>query len=216
MVWPFCRSTTSKLANTAWNKWTPIDSSSNMQKRLQKKESSFMKRQLKHGYMIHVLNYTWFVMPTLIRSCFLGSPMRHTSCLPPGHTAPKPLWKHFIEWHLNVNYLREVSWTLKKIQNMFKMCLQFISICFVVNSMAWLCNWAWDQLGRKGATCDSQSRGVMGDSSYNDTWWDLEMRRGRFTDLTTEIIHLMIFICCHTMPHQCSPKTGRSQTNKNK
>ena len=24
----------------------------------QKKESSFMKRQLKHGYMIHVLNYT--------------------------------------------------------------------------------------------------------------------------------------------------------------
>lgn len=58
----------------AWNKWTPIDSSSNMQKRLQKKDSSFMKRQLKHGYyMIHVLNYTWFVMPTLIRSCFLGS-----------------------------------------------------------------------------------------------------------------------------------------------
>lgn len=170
MVWPFCRSTTSKLANTAWNKWTPIDNSSNMQKRLQKKESSFMKRQLKHGYMIHVLNYTWFVMPTLIRSCFLGSPMRHTSCLPPGHTAPKPLWKHFMEWHLNVNYLRGVSGHWKRSKICFKCVINIFQFA------SWAIQWRDFETG-PGISLEGKEQPAIA-IAWSDGWVELSMTRG--------------------------------------
>lgn len=157
-----------------------------------------MKRQLKHGYMIHVLNYPWFVMPTLAAH-FMPSPWTYCT-----QATMKTFHRVAFECKLPS---RSVLDTEKDPKYVYVKCV-FNSFQFASWSIQWR-----DFVTGPGISLEGKEQPAIRNRVewwvirvVNDTWWDLEMRRGRFTDLTTEIIHLMIFICCHTMPHQCSPK----------